>query len=204
VFLGVRLRLLSGGRLRRRGPCRRGPCRLGRWRRRSGGPEGPSRRSTWSGGRSRGFGGAGSGCFRSTEGRHHEGVILVPPPALTTARTVAGHMADGRVIKVGSRNSAHAGLAVPAGFRRCGRRHALTFHRSNGLLNPWSPRAPRGTGFYRGLRQSPSTRSLSPSPGGYIAHERCYLCRDTHHVTDHHDRGRPDALSCHHVFHLFQ
>lgn len=85
-----------------------------------------------------------AGDLRSTEGRHHEGVIPVPPLALTTARSITGHMADARVIKVGSRNSAHAGLAVPAGFRRCGRRHALTFHRSNGLLNPWSP--PRSSG----------------------------------------------------------
>jgi hypothetical protein len=115
-------------------------------------------------------------------------------------------MADARVIKVGSRNSACAGLAMSAGFRRWGRRYALTFHCSNGLLKPWNPRSPLvgRLGSYRGLRQSPSTRSLSPSPGGYIAHELCYLCRDIHHVTDHDNRGRPDALSCHHAFHLFQ
>jgi hypothetical protein len=70
---------------------------------------------------------------------------------------------------------------------------------------PGTPRAPRGgLASYRGLRQSPSTRSLSPSPGGYTAHEFCYLRRDTHHIADHDDRGRPDALSCHHAFHLFQ
>lgn len=148
---------------------------------------------------------AGAGCFRSTEGRHHEGVIPVPPLALSTARSITGHMADARVIKVGSHNSAYAGLAMPAGFRRCGRRHTLTFHCSNGLLKPLEPPALLGgTGVLPGLRQSPSTRSLSPSPGGYIAHELCYLRRDTHHVTDHDDRGRPDALSCHHAFHLFQ
>jgi hypothetical protein len=114
-------------------------------------------------------------------------------------------MADARVFKVGSRNSAYAGLAMPTGFRRCGRRHTLTFHRSNGLLKPLEPPALLGgIGFYRGFRQSPSTRSLSPSPGGYIAHELCYLSRDIHYVTDHDDRGRPDALSCHHAFHLFQ
>jgi hypothetical protein len=113
-------------------------------------------------------------------------------------------MANARVMKVGSRNSACAGLAMLAGFRRCGRRYTLTFHRSNGLLNPWNPRASRGDWVLPGLRQSPSTRSLSPSPGGYIAHELCYLSRDTHHVTDHDDRGRPNALSCHHAFHFFQ
>jgi hypothetical protein len=113
-------------------------------------------------------------------------------------------MSDARVIKIGSRNSACAGLAMSAGFRRCGRRYALNFHCSNGLLNPWNPRAPRGTGFCRGHRQSPSTRSLSPSPGGYIAHELCYLRRDTDHVADHDDGWRPDALSRHHAFYLFQ
>ena len=113
-------------------------------------------------------------------------------------------MANARVMKVGSRNSACAGLAMLAGFRRCGRRYTLTFHRSNGLLNPWNPRASRGDWVLPGLRQSPSTRSLSPSPGGYIAHELCYLSCDIHHVTDHDDRGRPNALSCHHAFHLFQ
>jgi len=115
-------------------------------------------------------------------------------------------MADARVIKVGSHNSARAGLAMPAGFRGCGRRHTLTFHCSNGLLKPLEPPALPGgeLASYRGLRQSPSTRSLSPSPGGYTAHEFCYLRRDTHHIADHDDRGRPDALSCHHAFHLFQ
>jgi hypothetical protein len=147
----------------------------------------------------------GAGDFRSTEGRHHDGVIPVPPLALTAARGITGHMADARVIKVGSRNSASAGLAMPAGFRRCGRRHTLTFHCSNGLLKPLEPPALfGGTGVLPGFRQSPSTRSLSPSPGGYIAHEPCYLRRDIHHFTDDHDRGRPDALSCHHAFHLFQ
>jgi hypothetical protein len=52
-------------------------------------------------------------------------------------------MADARVIKVGSRNRACAGLATTAGLRRCGRRYALTFHCSNGLLKPLDPRAPR-------------------------------------------------------------
>jgi hypothetical protein len=149
--------------------------------------------------------GAGAGCFRSTEGRDHEGVIPVSPLALTTARTITGHMTNARVINVSSNDSAGAGLAMPTGFRRCGRRHTLTFHCSNGLLKPLEPPALLGgTGVLPVSRQSPSTRSLSPSPGGYIAHELCYLCRDTHHVTDHDDRGRPDALSCHHAFHLFQ
>jgi hypothetical protein len=53
-------------------------------------------------------------------------------------------MADARVIKVGSHNSARAGLAMPTGFRRYGRRHTLTFHRSNGLLKPLEP--PRSSG----------------------------------------------------------
>ena len=48
-------------------------------------------------------------------------------------------MADARVIKVGSHNSARAGLARTTGFRRCGRRYALTFHCSNGLLKPLEP-----------------------------------------------------------------
>ena len=115
-------------------------------------------------------------------------------------------MADARVIKISSRNSARAGLAMTAGFRRCGRCYALTFHCSNGLLKPWNPPALLGGdwGPTGGLRQSPSTRSLSPSPGGYIAHELCYLRRDTYHVTDHDDRRRPNALSCHHAFHLSQ
>jgi hypothetical protein len=43
-------------------------------------------------------------------------------------------MADARVIKIGSRNNARASLAMTTGFRRCGRRYALTFHCSNGLL----------------------------------------------------------------------
>jgi hypothetical protein len=55
-------------------------------------------------------------------------------------------MADARVIKVGSRNRACAGLATTPGLRRCGRRYALTFHCSNGLLKPLEPRAPRGLG----------------------------------------------------------
>ena len=114
-------------------------------------------------------------------------------------------MADARVVKVGSRNRARAGLAITAGFRRRGRRYALTFHYSNGLLKPLEPpRSPRGTGFCRISRQSPSTRSLSASPGGHIADQFCYLRRDTDDVTDHDDRGRPDALSCHHAFHLSQ
>ena len=114
-------------------------------------------------------------------------------------------MAHARVIKVGSHDSTCAGLAVPAGFRGCGRRHTLTFHCSNGLLKPLEPPALLGgTGIYRSLQQSPSTRSLSSSPGGYTAYELCYLRRDTYHVTDHDDRGRPNALSCHHAFHLLQ
>lgn len=84
---------------------------------------------------------AGARDFRSTKGRHHEGVIPVPPLALTAARSITGHMADARVIKVGRHNSACAGLAMPAGFRRCGRRHTLTFHCSNGLLKPLEPPA---------------------------------------------------------------
>jgi hypothetical protein len=92
----------------------------------------------------RAFAGAGAWDFRSTEGRHHDGVIPVPPLALTTARRITGHMADARVIKVGSHNSARAGLAMPTGFRRYGRRHTLTFHRSNGLLKPLEP--PRSSG----------------------------------------------------------
>ena len=112
-------------------------------------------------------------------------------------------MADGRVIKVGSHDC--AGLAMPAGFSCCGRRHTLTFHCSNGLLKPLEPpHSSGGLASYRGLRQSPSTRSLSSSPGGYTAHELCYLRRDIHDVTDHDDRGRPDALLCHLAFHLFQ
>jgi len=113
-------------------------------------------------------------------------------------------MADARVIKVGSRNRACAGLAMTAGFRRRGRRYALTFHCSNGLLKPLG--TPRSSGglVLPDFRQSPSTRSLSPSAGGYIADQLCYLRRDTHHVTDHDNRGRPDALSCHHAFHLSQ
>ena len=94
-----------------------------------------------------------AGDFRSTEGRHHEGVIPVPPLALTTARSIAGHMADARVIKVGSRDSACAGLAMSAGIRRCGRCHALTFHCSNGLLKPLEPPAfLGGTGVLPGPR----------------------------------------------------
>jgi hypothetical protein len=89
----------------------------------------------------RAFADAGAGNFRSTEGRHHEGVIPVAPLALTTVRSITGHMADARVIKVGRHNSACARLAMPAGFRRCGRRHTLTFHRSNGLLKPLEPPA---------------------------------------------------------------
>jgi len=86
--------------------------------------------------------GAGAGDFRSTEGRHHDGVIIpVPPLALTTARSITGHMAAARVIKVGRHNSTCAGLAMPTGFRRCGRRHTLTFHCSNGLLKPLEPPA---------------------------------------------------------------
>jgi hypothetical protein len=113
-------------------------------------------------------------------------------------------MADARVIKVSSRDRACAGLAVAAGLRRCGRRYALTFHRSNGLLKPLEPPRSSGDWVLPGLRQSPSTRSLSSSPGGYLAYQFCYLRRDTHHVTDHDDRWRADALSCHHLFHLFQ
>jgi hypothetical protein len=69
---------------------------------------------------------------------------------------------------------------------------------------PATPRVPRENWVLPGLRQSPSTRSLSSSPGGYIAHQLGNLRRDRHHVTDHDDCGRPDALSCHHPFHLFQ
>ena len=61
------------------------------------------------------------------------------PLALTTARIITGHMADARVIKAGRHDSARAGLAITAGFRRCGRRHTLTFHCSNGLLKPLEP-----------------------------------------------------------------
>ena len=64
------------------------------------------------------------------------------PLALTTARIITGHMADARVIKAGRHDS--AGLAIAAGFRRCGRRHTLTFHCSNGLLKPLEP--PRSSG----------------------------------------------------------
>ncbi len=60
-------------------------------------------------------------------------------------------MAHARVIKVGSHNSARAGLAMPAGFRGCGRRHTLTFHCSNGLLKPLEPPALLGgTGILPG------------------------------------------------------
>ena len=143
--------------------------------------------------------------FRSTEGRHHDGVIPVPPLALTTARRITGHMADARVIEVGSHDSACAGLAMPTGFRRCGRRHTLTFHCSNGLLKPLEPPALLGgTGVLPGLRQSPSTRSLSAPPGGYIADERCHFRRHAYHIADHDNRGRPDPFPCQHVFHLFQ
>jgi hypothetical protein len=84
------------------------------------------------------------------------------PLALTTARIITGHMADARVIKAGRHDSACSGLAITAGFRRCGRRHTLTFHCSNGLLKPLEPPTLLGgTGFHRILRQSPSTRSLS-------------------------------------------
>jgi hypothetical protein len=114
-------------------------------------------------------------------------------------------MADARVIKVSSHNSACAGLAMTAGFRRGGRCYALTFHCSNGLLKPLEPPALLGGDWVLpGLQQSPSTRSLSFSPGGYTAHQFCYLRRDAYHVTDHDDCGRPDALSCHHASHLFQ
>jgi len=89
----------------------------------------------------RAFAYAGAGNFRSTEGRHHEGVIPVSPLALTTVRSITGYMADARVIKVSRHNSACARLAMPAGFRRCGRRHTLTFHCSNGLLKPLEPPA---------------------------------------------------------------
>jgi hypothetical protein len=50
-------------------------------------------------------------------------------------------MADARVIKVGRHDSAYAGLAMPPGFRRGGRRYTLTFHCSNGLLKPLEPPA---------------------------------------------------------------
>jgi hypothetical protein len=41
---------------------------------------------------------------------------------------------------------------MPAGFRRCGRRHTLTFHCSNGLLKPLEPPALfGGTGVLPGL-----------------------------------------------------
>ena len=60
-------------------------------------------------------------------------------------------MADARVIEVSSHNSACAGLALTAGFRRCGRCYALTFHSSNGLLKPLEPPALLGgPGPYRG------------------------------------------------------
>jgi hypothetical protein len=113
-------------------------------------------------------------------------------------------MADARVIKVGSHHRACAGLALTAGLRRCGCRYALTFHCSNGLLKPLE--APRSSGDWvlPDPRQSPSTRSLSSSPGGYVFHQLSYLRCDTHHVTDHDDRGRADALLCHQAFHLFQ
>ena len=55
-------------------------------------------------------------------------------------------MAAARVIKVGSHNRAWAGLATTAGLRRCGRRYALTFHCSNGLLKPWNPALLGGLG----------------------------------------------------------
>jgi hypothetical protein len=108
-------------------------------------------RPRWPGQRFRGaderYRGAGAGGFGSTEGRYHKGVIPVLPLALTTARSIAGHVGDARVIKVGSRDCACAGLAMSAGFRRCGRCHALTFHCSNGLLNPWDPpRSSEGLG----------------------------------------------------------
>ena len=100
----------------------------------------------------RAFALAGAWDFRSTEGRHHDGVIPVPPLALTTVRSITGHMADARVIEVGSHDSACAGLAMPTGFRRCGRRHTLTFHCSNGLLKPLEPPALfGGTGVLPGL-----------------------------------------------------
>ena len=89
--------------------------------------------------RCRGHGGAGLGCVRFTEGRHHDRVIVVPPLALITAWNITGDMADARVIEVGSHNRACTGLAMSAGSRRRGRRYALTFHCSNGLLKPLEP-----------------------------------------------------------------
>jgi hypothetical protein len=47
-----------------------------------------------------------------TGGRQHGTVIPVPLPVLTTGQIAAGHMADGRVIKIGGRD--HAGLVVTA------------------------------------------------------------------------------------------
>ena len=79
---------------------------------------------------------------------HSVGVIPIPPLARTAARSITGLMADARVFKIGSRNSAYAGLAMPAGFRRCGRRHTLTFHRSNGLLKPLEPPALLGGDWF--------------------------------------------------------
>jgi hypothetical protein len=47
-----------------------------------------------------------------TGGRQHGTVIPVPLPVLTTGQIAAGHMADGRVIKIGGRD--RAGLVVTA------------------------------------------------------------------------------------------
>ena len=79
---------------------------------------------------------AGHGRLGLAYGRDHHSVVLVTPLAFTIVHNVTGHVAHARVIKLSSRNSTPAGLAIPVGCRRCGRCHALTFHCSNGLLKP--------------------------------------------------------------------
>jgi hypothetical protein len=66
------------------------------------------------------------------------------PLTFTAVRNITGHMVTGRVfkrrvvkrkvVKLGRDDSTLAGLGVPAGPRRRGRCHALTFHRFNVLL----------------------------------------------------------------------
>ena len=125
--------------------------------------------------------------------------------AFTIAHNVTGRTARARVIKLSSRNGTPAGLALPVGWRRCGRCYALTFHCSNGLLKPRNAlRSLRDRGLPGSPGQSPSHAEFTPPSRGYIADQFCYLRGDIHHVADHDNRRRPDPLLSHHAFHSFQ
>ena len=116
-------------------------------------------------------------------------------------------MALGRVVELG--------CGIPAGLPRSagrGRSHALTFHLCHVLLNTPTkpPGGPTGLGpgllaWGRVLQVDRLARgSLSPSSGGYMAHEFSNLRRDADHVAYHDDRGRTDPLLCDKTFHLIQ